>query len=146
MSIVARILMIFFSYVLACLAGAALVTFGILALDWNSLSQAGLLSAAVIIIIIVAATVMGVVGALPTALIVVIAEAFAWRSVLFYAAAGGALALALSYGFGLPDRSIDDIVQPAVYLAQERQLLAASGIAGGLVYWLFAGRRAGSWK
>jgi hypothetical protein len=41
---------------------------------------------------------------------------------------------------------IDDIVQPAVYLAQERQLLAASGIAGGLVYWLFAGRRAGSWK
>jgi hypothetical protein len=145
MSIVPRILMVFFSYVLACLAGAALVTFGILALDWNSLSQAGLLSAAVIIIIIVAATVMGVVGALPTALIVVIAEAFAWRSVLFYAAAGGALALALSYGFGLPG-GIDDIVQPAVYLAQERQLLAASGIAGGLVYWLFAGRRAGSWK
>jgi hypothetical protein len=145
MSVVARILVIFFSYVLACLAGAALVTFGILALDWNSLSQAGLLSAAVIIIVIVAATVMGVVGALPTALIVVIAEAFAWRSALFYAAAGGALALALSYGFGLPG-GIDDIVQPAVYLAQERQLLAASGIAGGLVYWLFAGRRAGSWK
>jgi hypothetical protein len=145
MSVVARILVIFFSYVLACLAGAALVTFGILALDWNSLSQAGLLSAAVIIIVIVAATVMGVVGALPTALIVVIAEAFAWRSALFYAAAGGALALALSYGFGLPG-GIDDIVQPTVYLAQERQLLAASGIAGGLVYWLFAGRRAGSWK
>jgi len=144
MSVVARILMIFFSYVLACLAGAALVTFGILALDWNNLSQAGLLSVAVIVIII-AATVMGVVGALPTALIVVVAEAFAWRSALFYAAAGGALALALSYGFGLPG-GIDDIVHPAVYLAQERQLLAASGIAGGLVYWLFAGRRAGSWK
>jgi len=24
-------------------------------------------------------------------------------------------------------------------------VLAASGIAGGLVYWLFAGRKAGSW-
>jgi hypothetical protein len=145
MSIVARILMIFFSYVLACLAGSALVTFGILALDWNNLSQAGLLSAAIVVIIIVAATIMGVVGALPTALIVVIAEAFAWRSVLFYAAAGGALAFALSYGFGLPS-GISDVVQTDVYFAQERQLLAASGIAGGLVYWLFAGRRAGSWK
>jgi hypothetical protein len=145
MSVVARILMIVFSYVLACIAGAALVTFGLLALDWDNLSQAGLLSVAIVVIIIVAATIMGVVGALPTALIVVIAEAFAWRSVLFYAAAGGALALALSYGFGLPS-GIDDIVQPGVYLAQERQLLAASGIAGGLVYWLFAGRRAGSWR
>ena len=33
--------------------------------------------------------------------------------------------------------------EPA-YLAHERTAFAASGIAGGLVYWLFAGRRAGS--
>jgi len=25
-------------------------------------------------------------------------------------------------------------------------VLAAAGIAGGLVYWLFAGRSAGAWK
>jgi len=25
-------------------------------------------------------------------------------------------------------------------------VFAAAGIAGGLVYWLFAGRRAGAWK
>jgi len=25
-------------------------------------------------------------------------------------------------------------------------VLAAAGIAGGFVYWLFAGRKAGSWK
>jgi hypothetical protein len=31
-------------------------------------------------------------------------------------------------------------------LAREREVLAASGIAGGLVYWVFAGRKAGSWK
>ena len=33
---------------------------------------------------------------------------------------------------------------PDGFLAREREVLAASGIAGGLVYWLFAGRRAGS--
>jgi hypothetical protein len=28
---------------------------------------------------------------------------------------------------------------------REREVLAAAGIAGGFVYWLFAGRKAGSW-
>ena len=56
---------------------------------------------------------------------------------------GGALALALAYGLdfagyvGAPD---------AVDVAREREVLAAAGIAGGLVYWLFAGRSAGSWN
>jgi hypothetical protein len=26
------------------------------------------------------------------------------------------------------------------------EVFAAAGIAGGLVYWLFAGRKAGAWK
>jgi hypothetical protein len=75
-------------------------------------------------------------------LIVALAEGFVWRSVVVYAALGGALALALSYGFDLPG----DIGESETYLAREREVLAASGIAGGLVYWLFAGRRAGAWK
>jgi len=31
-------------------------------------------------------------------------------------------------------------------LAGNREVFAAAGIAGGLVYWLIAGRRAGMWK
>jgi hypothetical protein len=31
-------------------------------------------------------------------------------------------------------------------LARNREVFAAAGIAGGLVYWLIAGRRAGTWK
>jgi hypothetical protein len=38
------------------------------------------------------------------------------------------------------------IDQSDTFFLRELQLLAASGIAGGFVYWLFAGRRAGSWK
>jgi hypothetical protein len=92
-------------------------------------------------IVAVGTPIIGAVAALPTALVVAIAEGFAWRSVILYAALGGALALALSYGLDMPG-----IAQPDTYIANERQLLAASGIAGGLVYWLFAGRSAGSWK
>jgi hypothetical protein len=142
MSIVARLLVMFLAYALACVAAAAVFTFGMLALDWDNLSSVGLPAPAGLVIVVLVAAIIGVIAALPAALIVVIAEAFGWRSVLFYAALGGALALILSFGLEAPKK----IDQSDPFLLRELQLLAASGIAGGLVYWLFAGRRAGSWK
>jgi hypothetical protein len=142
MSIVARLLVMFFAYVLACVAAAAVFTFGMLALDSDNLSSVGLPPPAGLVIVVVVAAIIGVIAALPAALIVVIAEAFGWRSVLFYAALGGALALILSFGLEVPKK----IDQSDTFFLRELQLLAASGIAGGFVYWLFAGRRAGSWK
>ena len=116
-------------------------TIGTLTPHWDDLMSSGLPPAAVWSIVAVGTPIIGAVAALPTALVVAIAEGFAWRSVILYAALGGALALALSYGLDMPV-----IAQRDTYMANERQLLAASGIAGGLVYWLFAGRSAGSWK
>jgi hypothetical protein len=141
MSVVARILVMFLAYVLACVAASAVFTIGTLTPHWDDLMSSGQPLAAVWAIVAVGTPIIGAVAALPTALVVAIAEGFAWRSVIFYAALGGALALALSYGLDMPG-----IAQPDTYIANERQLLAASGIAGGLVYWLFAGRSAGSWK
>jgi hypothetical protein len=141
MSVVARILVMFFAYVLACIAASAVFTLGMLSLDWDALSSTGLPPAAALVVVVIVAAIIGVIAALPTALIVVIAEAFGWRSVLFYAALGGALALILSYGFDVPKK----ISQSDTFFLRELQLLAASGIAGGFVYWLFAGRRAGAW-
>jgi hypothetical protein len=79
---------------------------------------------------------------LPTLLIVALTEAFAWRSSLVYAALGGVIALALSYGADFAGYLGEAGSDPA----HEREVLAAAGIAGGLVYWLFAGRNAGVWK
>jgi hypothetical protein len=142
MTVVARLLMMFLAYVLACIAASAVFTFGMLALDWNDLSSTGLPPAAGLVIVVIVAAIIGVIAALPTALIVVIAEAFAWRSVLFYAALGGALALILSYGLDVPKK----IGQSDTFFLRELQLLAASGIAGGFVYWLFAGGSVGAWR
>ena len=139
MSVVARILVMFLAYVLACVAASAVFTIGTLTPHWDDLTSSGLPPAAIWAIVAVGTPIIGAVAALPTALVVAIAEGFAWRSVILYAALGGALAL--SYGLDMPG-----IAQPDTYIANERQLLAASGIAGGLVYWLFAGRSAGSWK
>jgi len=145
MRIIARILVMLFAYGLACIAAAAIFTIGIVGVDWNSVSSDTPVAAILFVLGTVVAGVMGYYAALPTALMVVLAEAFGWRSALLYAAGGGALALALAYSFGLPN-GIDTITRPDTSLAIELRLLGASGIAGGLVYWLFAGRRAGSWK
>jgi hypothetical protein len=141
MTVVGRIVVLFLAYLLACVAASAVFTIGMLTPHWDDLASSGLPPAAIWAIVAVGAPIIGVVAALPAALIVAIAEGFAWRSAIFYGALGGALALALSYGFDLPG----DISRPETYFVHERQVLAAAGIAGGLVYWLFAGRNAGSW-
>jgi hypothetical protein len=142
MAVIGRLLLMFFAYALACVAAAFVFTMGALNPHWDEVASAGLPPAAIWAIVAVGAPIIGFVAFLPALLIGAVAEGFAWRSVLLYAAMGGALAMALSYGMDLNG----DISEPATYFAREREVLAASGIAGGLVYWLFAGRKAGAWK
>jgi hypothetical protein len=98
-------------------------------------------SAALWAVVGVGAAVIFGIAALPSLLVIALAEGFAWRSIVLYGALGGVLALALTYGIDFAGyaRGADGL------LAHEREVLAASGIAGGLVYWAFAGRKAGLW-
>ena len=140
MPVVLRIFTIVVAYAAACVAAALVFAIAMLAPPVDAWSD--IPPPVVAVMAIVGAPIVAAVAFLPAALIVAIAEGFAWRSVLLYAAAGGALGFAVAYGFDLPA----GISEPVIHLAREREVLAASGIAGGLVYWLFAGRSAGSWK
>ena len=142
MAVIGRLLMMIFAYALACVAASFVFTVGALTPHWDDVSLAGLPPEAIWAIVAIGAPIIGFVAFLPALLIVAVAEGFGGRSVILYAAMGGALALALSYGIDLTG----DVGEPATYFAREREVLAASGIAGGLVYWLIAGRKAGSWK
>ena len=142
MAVVGRLLLMFLAYALACIAASFVFTIGALTPHWDEVASAGLPPEAIWAIVAVGAPIIGFVAFFPALLIVAVAEGFAWHSVILYAAMGGALALALSYGIDLTG----DVSEPTTYFAREREVLAASGIAGGLVYWLVAGRRAGSWK
>ena len=102
----------------------------------------GLQSVAVWAVVMVGAAVIGGLAMMPALLVIALTEGFAWRSSLIYAALGGVLALSLSYGLDFAGYSGD----PGGPIVREREVLAAAGIAGGFVYWLFAGRKAGSWK
>jgi hypothetical protein len=141
MAVLARIVMIFLGYVLACIAASLILTIGTLTPEWDDLTALGLSSVAVWAVIMVGAAMIGGIAMMPALLVIALAEGFAWRSSLLYAALGGVLALTLSYGLDFAGFGGG----PGSPLAREREVLAAAGIAGGFVYWLFAGRRAGFW-
>lgn len=142
MAILVRLFAIAIAYVLACTAAATVLTLGTLSTAGNDVAALDIPSVALWGVVGVSATIIAALAMLPALLVIALSEGFAWRSIILYGVVGGVLALALAYGIdfagylGGPDNG----------LAREREVLAASGIAGGLVYWLFAGRSAGAWK
>ena len=147
MIVLARIMMMFLGYVMACIAAALVLTLGSLGPDWSEVTAQfgpqppGVESAALWSVTAMAAIVIFVVGFLPVLLAIALAEGLALRSAVIYGVIGAALALAMAYGLDFAGY----IETPDSHLARGHEVLAASGIAGGLVYWLFAGRKAGSW-
>lgn len=77
------------------------------------------------------------VAILPAAIAIALAEAFAWRSVLYYFLAGGIIAVIADQVSGL-------VIEPTIPGGRLAVMLAA-GFVGGFVYWVIAGRRAGDW-
>jgi hypothetical protein len=142
MTIVARIFLVIFAYFLACIAASAILTIGTLTPEWDDLVAAGFNSTTAWIVILVGASVIAAIAMVPSLLLIALTEGFGWRSILVYGVLGAGLALALSYGLDFAGYVGD----PDSFLAREREVLAASGIVGGFVYWLIAGRRAGSWQ
>jgi hypothetical protein len=148
MVVLYRIMMMFVGYILACAAASLVLTIGTLTPEWNDLATSfGLQSpaaqsAALWSLVALGAAIIFAVGLLPVLLVIALAEGFAVRSIVLYGALGGALALTAGYGLDFAGY----VTAPGSDLAHEREVFAAAGIAGGLVYWLFAGRNAGAWK
>ena len=143
-----RITMMFVGYVWACIAASLVLALGTLAPEWDyffgslGVQSSQAQSTAMWVIVGLGALIIFVVGFLPTLLAIVITEGFALRSVVVYGVIGGALALAMAFGLDFAGYS----APAGVDIAREREVFAAAGIAGGMVYWLFAGRNAGAWK
>ena len=148
MSVIARIMMAFVGYVLACIAASLVLTLGSLAPNWNEVMAPlgphaeAAESIALWSVTGIAAIIIFSVGSLPVLLVIALAEGLALRSAVIYGLSGGLLALAMAYGLDFAGY----IATAEGDVARNREVFAAAGIAGGLVYWLIAGRRAGAWK
>jgi hypothetical protein len=74
---------------------------------------------------------------LPALLVVIAGEVARLRSALYYVAGGGAALAVVPFLTRLDQPASALALAPAVW-----QVLATAGFAGGLVYWLIAGRNA----
>jgi hypothetical protein len=145
-----RLVMMLIGYIWACIAASAVLTLGTLAPNWNdlqalgqSLGQSGdVPTVALWATIGIGAVIIFAIGFFPTLLAVILVEGFRLRSIVVYGVIGCALALAAVYGLDFGGY----VTAPSADMMHEREVFAAAGIAGGLVYWLFAGRRAGAWS
>src|SRR5499425_2331903 len=104
MSVLARIVMAFFGYVLACIAAALVLTLGSLAPNWNEVMAPlgphpdAAESIALWSVTGIAAIIIFSVGFLPAMLVIALVEGLALRSAVVYGVIGAALALAMAYG------------------------------------------------
>src|ERR1700744_6274885 len=143
-----RIVMMFVGYVWACIAASLVLALGTLSPEWDyffnafGLQSAHAQSAAMWVVVGFGALIIFFVGFLPTALVAVILEGLGVRSIVVYGVIGAALALAMAFGLDFAGYT----AAAGIDISREREVFAASGIAGGLVYWLFAGRNAGLWN
>ena len=87
-----------------------------------------------------------VAGFLPILIAVVVAEAFAIRSLLIQAAAGAAILLLGYYGAGFARSYEESIDSPPPPISRQAEIVAAVGVVFGFTYWLLAGRNAGRWR
>jgi hypothetical protein len=141
-ALVARIFVVLFAFALACLAAAAVMTFALLFPGLFDLFDRSADNQIIAIAIGLSAVFFSLYAMLPAMVIIALAEGFGLRSVLFYALAGVALALGLSYGWDLRllRDSDDDLGGRGI------EIMAAVGIVAGFVYWALAGRNAGAWR
>jgi hypothetical protein len=142
MALVGRIFVVIFAYLLACFAAALVLIVASRSAEWDEFLLFSMQVGTFWPLVGVASAMIAVLFLIPAMLFVAVAEGFSWRSAFIYVGLGVALAFSTLLGVVLYDVPV-----PADGLIpQEREALAAAGIAGGLVYWLIAGRNAGAWR
>jgi hypothetical protein len=139
MALIGRLFVILFGFLASCLVAAAVVMFAFLVLDQTDVSALARDLAAILAVIGLSAVTLSGYALLPFLLVVALAEGFRLRSALFYALAGGALALVLTFGSALG-------INVSQIFVRDREIMVVAGLLAGLVYWAIAGRYAGAWR
>jgi hypothetical protein len=144
MSLVARLFVIFFSLILAIVAAGFALAIGVMVPDVVTVTTDPVEHFTFFAVQFFATGFVGFVAFVPALVLIAIAETFDIRSIFYYTLAGAAIGLFAYYGSNISVALENTTDLPPVSFGL--QLVAAAGIIGGFVYWLFAGRNAGRWK
>jgi hypothetical protein len=142
MALIGRIFVVLFSFLLASLAAAMAMAAGMmLPYEWQNMGSFDIHRGLFSVTVGFGFFFISWIALLPAMVVIAIAEAFRLRSVLFYAAAGGIEGFALYHGVGISER-----MSEGALATRMAEIMTAAGIAGGLCYWVLAGRNAGRWS
>jgi hypothetical protein len=143
MALIGRLLVIFLAFLASCLAAGIIVVSALLFPEFSELGTGPVDEGALDVLLGFGFIIVSGLAMIPAMLIAAITEAFYIRSVLVYGIGGGLMGLACYLGlvpFDTETLRFEGIVQ------RHLEIMTASGIVAGLVYWLIAGRRAGAWR
>jgi H+/Cl- antiporter ClcA len=144
MSLLGRIIVIWFALMLAMMAAGIVLAAGIIAPDWQGLDSDPVERVTFFVVSFVATSFAGAAAFLPALVLIIFSEAMRLRNFLYYGVAGAVVGLASYFGSDVSSRLENTTDVPPV--GHTLQLAAAAGIIGGIVYWLIAGRKAGAWR
>ena len=139
MVLITRIFVVILAFLVACMVAATVVMFAFLTLGQTDFARLAADPEAILVVLGLSSVLLCGYALLPFILIVALAERLRLRSALFCALAGGALALALTFGSYL------GLNVSNIYM-RDREIMVGAGIIAGLVYWAIAGRNAGAWR
>jgi hypothetical protein len=142
MALIGRSFVVLFAFLIASFAAAIVMAAGmLLPYDWQNLSFDGIHRGMFTMVVGFGFFFISALALLPAVVIIAAAETFRLRSALFYAAAGGLEGVLLFYQRGFAAGMANDPLMIRI-----AEIMAASGIVGGLLYWAMAGRNAGKWN
>jgi len=143
MSLIGRLFVILFGFLVACLVAGIIVIGAVLFPEFSDFAGGGVDPDALNILFGFGFIFLSGFALLPATIIVLITEAFYIRSILAYAIGGGIVGLASYLGlipFDPGTMHFNGIVR------RHLEIMTGAGIVAGLVYWLIAGRNAGNWR
>ena len=143
MTLIWRLIVIFFAFLAASLAAGVVVAAAVMYPELSSLDLGPMDHDAIAVMTGFGFIFVSGFAFLPATIMALVTEAFSIRSILFYALGGALFGLGVYLAFTQFDMSAMTFVGVD---RRELEVMTGAGIVAGLVYWFVAGRRAGMWR
>jgi hypothetical protein len=143
MSLFLRLIVIVFAFLVASFAAGVVVVVAVMYPQWSSLDLGPIDRDAFAVMTGFGFIFVSGFALLPASIMALVTEAFAIRSLLFYALGGALFGLGVYLAFTPFDATQMNFVGVD---RRELEIMTGAGIVAGLVYWAIAGRRAGAWR
>jgi hypothetical protein len=143
MALIGRLFVIVFGFLAACLVAGMIVVGAVLFPELSDLGTDPIDQGAIDIVVGFGFIFVSGFALLPALIIAAVTEAFSIRSSLAYAVGGGLVGLACYLGLVPFD---PDTMHFEGIVRRHLEIMTGAGIVAGLVYWMIAGRNAGTWR